>query len=406
MGSKAVFLNRDGTIAEDVNYCKRVEDFHVLPTVPEAIKILNRNDFKIIVVTNQSGIARGFFTEKTLLQIHRKMEYELSKSEARIDAIYYCPHHPNDGCECRKPKTGLFLEAARKLDIDLSSSFVIGNTQMDVSAGKALCSKTVLVTTGPYNGGGIIDPPNFVANNLLDAVRWIVQQQTKQISVLIPALNEREAIKRTVQAIPKAELEGMGYEVEVLVIDNGSTDGSGGLAKQAGATVVFEGKRGYGYAYKAGFARAKGEIIATADADLTYPVEDIPRLVRILENEKLDFLTTNRFALMRKGAMSLQNRLGNAILSTAVRILFRLKMADPESGMWVFRKSVLRNLCLGSNIWPFSHELKLEACYFNKCRWKEVPIEYRPRVGKTKLLDGWNVGFTDLFHIVKKRFAR
>jgi glycosyltransferase involved in cell wall biosynthesis len=230
--------------------------------------------------------------------------------------------------------------------------------------------------------------------------------QIKQISVVIPALNERDGITRAIQAIPKAELESMGYEVEVLVVDNGSTDGSAELAKRAGATVIHEEKRGYGYAYKAGFSRAKGEIIATADADLTYPMEDLPRLLRMFENEGLDFLTTNRFAIIQKGAMSVQNRLGNGILSLAVRTLFRLKMTDPESGMWIFRKNILRNMRLGSNSWPFSHEIKLEACHFNKHHWQEVPIEYRPRVGKTKLLAGWKVGFTDLFHIIKKRFAR
>ena len=228
----------------------------------------------------------------------------------------------------------------------------------------------------------------------------------KTISIVIPARNERDGIEQTIRAIPKDELERMDYEVQILVVDNDSNDGTGELAKKAGAEVIFEPKHGYGSAYKAGFAHARGDIIATADADVTYPAEDIPRLVGILEKENLGFLTTNRFALMEKEAMSFQNKVGNTILSLAVRILFGLKMRDVESGMWIFRRSILDKLKLGSDTWPFSHELKIEACYFNTCRWKEVPIQYRGRSGETKLQSGWRVGSTDLLHIIKKRIIR
>jgi glycosyltransferase involved in cell wall biosynthesis len=228
----------------------------------------------------------------------------------------------------------------------------------------------------------------------------------KTISVVIPARNEKDGIERTIRAIPKQELERMGYQVEVLIVDNGSNDGTGELARRAGAEVVFEPKLGYGSAYKTGFAHAKGDIIATADADATYPVEDIPRLLEILEKESLDFLTTNRFALMEKDAMSFRNKVGNTILSLAVRMLFGLNLRDPESGLWVFKKEVVDKSKLGSDTWPFSHEVKIEACYYHRCRWKEVPIQYRGRFGETKLQSGWRVGFTDLLHIMKKRIIR
>ena len=228
----------------------------------------------------------------------------------------------------------------------------------------------------------------------------------KKISIVIPALNEKDGIGNTIRAIPKEELQRMGYEVQVLAVDTGSTDGTSELARKAGAEVVFEPKSGYGSAYKAGFAHAKGEIIATGDADGTYPMQDIPELVRILEQSNLGFVTTNRFPLMAKGAMSLQHKVGNTILSLAVRLLFQIDMKDPESGMWLFRRHILDKLRLGSDTWPFSHELKLEACYFNKCRWREVPIRYRGRAGNSKLLSSWKVGFADLFHIMKKRIVR
>ena len=190
------------------------------------------------------------------------------------------------------------------------------------------------------------------------------------------------------------------------MIDNGSKDGTGELARKTGVKVLREIRRGYGRTYKTGFAHAEGDIIVTVDADATYPVKDIPRLVAILERENLDFLTTNRLALMEKDVMSFRNKVGNIILSLAVRALFWLNMKDPESGMWVFRTDILDKLKLGSDSWPFSHELKLEACYYNKCRWKEVPIQYQPRTGKSKLTRAWQVGLMDLLHIIKKRVVR
>lgn len=225
-----------------------------------------------------------------------------------------------------------------------------------------------------------------------------------KVSIVIPALNESEGISRTIQAIPRAELEDIGYEVQVLVVDNGSDDGTADIASGAGAEVILEPKRGYGNAYKAGFAQASGDIIATADADATYPVEDICRLVKLLEGEKIDFLTTNRFALMEKDAMSLRNKVGNAVLSLTAMVLFGISIKDSQSGMWVFRKDILDDLVLKSNT-PFSQELKIEACHFAGCNWKEVPINYRSRLGKVKL-GGWKVGFTNLFHLIKKRIIR
>jgi len=227
----------------------------------------------------------------------------------------------------------------------------------------------------------------------------------KTISIVIPARNEKDAIEKTVRAIPKDELERMGYEVQILVVDNNSNDGTGELAKKAGAEVVFEPTRGYGKAYKTGFANATGEIIATADADLTYPVEEIPGFVKLLEDEALDFITTNRFAKMDKNAMSWRNKFGNSVLNLTTRLLFRIDLVDSQSGMWVFRRSILNNLALRSNGMPLSEELKLEACHFAKCRWREMPIEYKVRIGKIKLR-AWQDGLQNLFYLIRKRIAR
>lgn len=174
---RTVFLDRDGTIARDVHYCCRVEDFEILPTVPQAIRLLNENDLKVVVITNQSGIARGYFTEETLLLIHQKMQEELAQCDARVDAIYFCPHHPDEGCLCRKPKPALLLQAAVEVNIDLTLSYMIGDGQMDIQAGKAAGCKTVLVTTGPNQGENqsLNQAPDYVAGSLYKAAEWIIR---------------------------------------------------------------------------------------------------------------------------------------------------------------------------------------------------------------------------------------
>ena len=150
-----------------------------------------------------------------------------------------------------------------------------------------------------------------------------------------------------------------------------------------------------GVLIKQGSRHASGDIITTADADTTYPVEDIPKLVKIFENENLDFLTTNRFTLLENGAMSFRNKLGNQILSLAMRLLFRLDIKDSQSGMWIFRRNLLNQMVLRSNSMAFSQELKIEACHFSKAHWKETPIHYRHRLGPAKLR-GWRDGFGNL----------
>lgn len=228
----------------------------------------------------------------------------------------------------------------------------------------------------------------------------------KSISIVIPALNENDGIISTINTVPKEILEKLGYSVQILVVDNGSTDGTGDLARKAGADVILENKRGYGSAFKCGFKNAKGDIIVTADADGTYPFNEIPKLVHELEDKKLDFITTNRFSHMQKGSMPLINKVGNTILSLEIKTLFALNMRDPESGMWIFRRDILAGLKLKSDGWPFSHELKIEACYYNKNRWEEFPISYKKRHGKTNLSNAWKVGFMDLADIFKKRLMR
>ncbi len=227
----------------------------------------------------------------------------------------------------------------------------------------------------------------------------------RKLSVVIPALNEEKSIEAVVKAIPKDEFKAMGFDVQILVIDNGSEDATAELARKAGADVIVEPRAGYGRALKTGFANATGEIIATGDADSTYPVDEIPKLLAILEAENLDFITTNRLAHLERDAMSFRNRLGNRVLSATTRVLFAINLKDSQSGMWLLRKDLLNQLRLRSDGMAFSEEIKLGACYFAKCRWKEVPIQYRPRVGDAKVC-AWRDGVYNLFFLVRKRLVR
>ena len=146
-GQWAIFLDRDGVI--NVNrddYVKDWSEFEFLPGAIDALKKINSSRYMLILITNQSPIGRGIFTTETLDQIHYNMLHELGKVGARIDAIYYCPHKPNDGCSCRKPKPGLILKAASDFGIDLKNSWMIGDSESDIKAGASAGCKTAKVT--------------------------------------------------------------------------------------------------------------------------------------------------------------------------------------------------------------------------------------------------------------------
>jgi hypothetical protein len=220
-----------------------------------------------------------------------------------------------------------------------------------------------------------------------------------KVSVIIPTMNEERGIGLVINEIKNA-LDGK-RAYEIIVVDTDSRDLTRDIAAGHGAVVVDEPRRGYGRAYKTGFDKATGEIIATLDADMTYPAAEIPKLADLLEEKSLDFITTNRFAGMEKGAMPAKHRFGNWVLSTTARILFRVKIRDSQSGMWVFRKDALANLELVSDGMSMSEELKIEA--FRKLKAAEVPITYKPRIGEAKLRS-WKDGTSNLRYLFKKRF--
>lgn len=188
MKNKAVFIDRDGTINIDVHYLDDPDKFEMYPGVGEGVKRLRDKGFKIIVITNQSGIARGYFTEEQLSDIHEIMKQEFQKFDVTLDGIYYCPHHPDDTCNCRKPNTGLFVKAINEHNIDVKKSYMIGDKILDVSAGRKIGVKTILIPE-PHLKEEFLSKkpeweynPDYIADDFCDAVEWILKVGETDVS--------------------------------------------------------------------------------------------------------------------------------------------------------------------------------------------------------------------------------
>lgn len=178
-GSRAVFLDRDGVINEEVDYLGRPDQFHLLPGSAKAIRLLRKCGYRVVVVTNQSGLARGYFCVADLDSIHERMRCDLARARTRVDGIYICPHHPADGCSCRKPGGLLFQQAAQDLKLDLADSYYVGDKLTDLLPAVSLGGRTVLVLTGHGKrelelAGQQGFVPDYVAVDLYAAARWIV----------------------------------------------------------------------------------------------------------------------------------------------------------------------------------------------------------------------------------------
>jgi D-glycero-D-manno-heptose 1,7-bisphosphate phosphatase len=184
---RAVFIDRDGTISEEVGYINHSSRFRVFPYAAAAIKHLNENGWLAIVTTNQAGVARGYFSEDMVTTVHQKMMKELENSGAKLDAIYYCAHHPTVGeapyrldCDCRKPKPGLIFRAAQDFDINLTDSWMVGDRYSDIEVAGNAGVKSMFVLSGYGRGewehqrASWLRQPDSVAENLLEAVHLIV----------------------------------------------------------------------------------------------------------------------------------------------------------------------------------------------------------------------------------------
>lgn len=182
-------MDRDGTISEEVGYVNHPSRFRVFPYSAEAVKLLNDNGWLAIVVTNQAGVARGYFSEDVIVQIHEQLRRDLESASANLDAIYYCAHHPSVGeppyrldCDCRKPRTGLITRAAADFEIDLARSWMVGDRYGDLELARNAGLHSALVLSGygrgewEYQRGSWKLEPEVIAENLLEAVKRIIEQ--------------------------------------------------------------------------------------------------------------------------------------------------------------------------------------------------------------------------------------
>ena len=189
----AVFLDRDGTINEEVEYLDSLDKLKVIPSAYEAIRLINLSGMKALVITNQAGVAKGFFTEEFVNLTNERLQADLHRMGAKIDKFYYCPHHSTEGvgiyrqvCNCRKPAPGMLLNAAQELNIDLTRSYLVGDRFRDMEAGKKVGVRGVLVKTG-FGQGLLQDDgpdeatpeskPDFIAEDILEAVQWILKDR-------------------------------------------------------------------------------------------------------------------------------------------------------------------------------------------------------------------------------------
>jgi dolichol-phosphate hexosyltransferase len=218
------------------------------------------------------------------------------------------------------------------------------------------------------------------------------------VSVVIPCFNEEHGIAAVLKGMPE-------YVDQVVVVDNNSTDETGRIAKEMGAEVIFETKKGYGNAYQAGLPAATGDIVATADGDGTYPTHSIGPIIDYLLEGGYDFVSASRFPLRNPDAMRGRNVLGNKILTWTTRILWLRWMADSQSGMWVFKGNVLKRIKPVSTGMPFSEEIKLLVVDDPRLRFAEYHVDYHERIGETKLF-AWKDGVDNLLFLFKLRLRR
>ena len=184
----AVFLDRDGTINEEVGYLDSLDKLKLYPNSFEAIRLINESKMLVVVITNQSGVARRYFDENFVMTVHLRINEILQGKGTYVDRFYYCPHHPTEGkghylksCGCRKPEPGMLIRASEELDIDLARSYMVGDAAKDIELAERVGAKGILVKTGYGKEVASSDTkPAYIAEDILDAVKWIMKDRQQK----------------------------------------------------------------------------------------------------------------------------------------------------------------------------------------------------------------------------------
>jgi len=211
----------------------------------------------------------------------------------------------------------------------------------------------------------------------------------------------------TLDSINRNFFKDKNWDLEIVIVDGDSKDKTRYVAKEKGAKVILEKRKGYGRAYKTGMTQLTGDIIVTGDADATYPFDKIHEYIQQLIDENLDFITTDRFAKLHHGSMSVKHYFGNFILAITLRILFLINLRDSQSGMWIFKKEVLDKIKPIKDFndgMPFSEEIKIEMFSNKQIKSKEIPSLLRAREGDVKI-ESFSDGYKNLKFLFKKRIT-
>ena len=177
--NRAVFLDRDGTLNEDEGYVYKTNHLKILDNVIKGLKLLK--DFKLFIITNQSGIGRKYYTEKDFLKFNNRLISELLKNKIKIEKTYYCPHHPDKSCNCRKPKTKHIEDAKKEFNIDITKSFVIGDHPHDIEMGKKAGCKTIYLLTGHGEKHRMeLKEADLIAHDMYEAAKWVLGQKNAE----------------------------------------------------------------------------------------------------------------------------------------------------------------------------------------------------------------------------------
>ncbi|MBI3591766.1 MAG: glycosyltransferase family 2 protein [Candidatus Melainabacteria bacterium] len=218
------------------------------------------------------------------------------------------------------------------------------------------------------------------------------------ICLLIPTLNEGEGLSKVLESVPN-------FVDRIMIVDSDSTDNTVKIAAKFRAEVINESRRGYGRALKTGFKNVKEDWVITLDADGTYPTSEIKGLLEYALKKDFKFLSASRMPLLNPSAMSHRNFLGNTFITWITNFLFKTKMVDGSSGMWLIHKSVLPFLNLKTDDWLLSNEIKIQAALNPGIGFHEMAIEFIPRIGETKVQHPWRIGLQLLFYIIWKRLC-
>lgn len=226
-----------------------------------------------------------------------------------------------------------------------------------------------------------------------------------KVSFVIPALNEEGIVGKTIKSIPVDEIKDAGYEVEIIVVNNNSTDNTEEEAREAGATVILETNRGYGNAYLRGFSEASGEILVMGDADGTYPLEQSMEFINLIVEDGCDFVIGSRFkGSIEKGAMpALHQYIGNPMLTKMLNIFFHAEYSDTHCGMRAFTKEAYEKLELTAPGMEYAIEMVIEASEKN-LNIKEVPIAYKRRGGGEAKLSSFGDGWRHVKYMLQRKF--